>query len=410
MTPLFLYRNLQSVGFHDNSIVDVLTDGHTIIGIGNALAKPKNAQEINIENAFISPGFIDLRCQSGEPGHEENETFLTLAQSAKAGGFTTLHILPNTLPVVDNAQMVQFIQHASIQNICNFLPIGSITRSGLGTHLSDMMEMNQAGTHLFAEADSIYNADILLKALQYSKMFDVTIIDRPEEKSTALFGQIHEGFISNTMGMKGIPSLSEILAVKRDIEILRYSGGKLHLSCISTKEAVEEIKKAKAEGLNITADVSAHQLIYTDQNLTTFDTNYKVNPPFRTEEDRLALIEGLENGTIDAIVSNHTPINIDGKQLEFDAASFGISSLPLIFHYALKALNKNIENLVRNLATNPAKISGLPISKLEHDATNFTIFSTSGSTQFTHQNWPSLSANQPALNQTFEGKIIATII
>jgi dihydroorotase len=273
-----------------------------------------------------------------------------------------------------------------------------------------MMEMNQLGTNLFAEADSIYNADILLKALQYSKMFDVTIIDRPEEKSTALFGQMHEGYISNTLGMKGIPALSEILAVKRDIEILRYSGGKLHLSCISTKEAVEEIKKAKAEGLNITADVSAHQLIYTDQYLTTFDTNYKVNPPFRTEEDRLALIIGLKEGTIDAIVSDHTPINIDGKQLEFDAATFGQSTLPLVFNFALKALGENPELLVEKLAINPAKIAGLPITKLEHDATNFTIFSSSGSTLFNQQNWTSLIANQPALNQTFDGIIIATII
>jgi len=409
MRQLTLFRQLTPVGFGTNAPTDILTDGSSILEIGNSLQLPTNTIEIVATDAYISNGFVDLRARSGAPGNEENETWDSLALSAKAGGFTSVFILPQLIPVVDNAEMVQAVVNAGKQTSSHFQAIGSISKANDGVHLSNMMEMAQVGAKLFAEADAIYNADLLLKALQYGQMIDATIIDRPEEKSTALYGQIHEGVMSNSLGLKGIPTLSEVLAVQRDIEILRYAGGKLHLSCISTKEALELIAQAKNDGLSITCDVAAHQLVFIDEALSSFDSNLKVKPPFRTETDRQALIEGIKTGVIDAIVSDHTPCSIDTKELEFDGASFGISSLPLVFHQALKALGNNPDLLAKVLSHNPAKIGSAKLQKLEKGSSNFTIFSTARNTVYHPASWPSLSKNQPLLGQTLQGEIIATI-
>jgi len=360
------------------------------------------------EGSYCSLGWTDLRSQSGEPGLESRETIESLAVTAANGGFTHVCILPNTKPTISTRQMVAYFVNAGTESPVSFHPIGSITKNLDGVHLSEMMDMANAGVKLFAEAGSITDADILLKALQYSAMTGATIIDRPEDHHISSFGQMHEGEQSTLLGLKGIPPLSELLAVQRDLTILEYAGGNLHLSCISTAEAIDAIRIAKANGLSVTASIAAHQLSFLDTDLADFNTELKVMPPFRSEEHRHALIAALSDGTIDAIESDHTPLDTESKYLEFDLATPGIAGLQTAYPALFTASNITVEQTAQLFSFGPRAIAQLPVYEIEVGCmADLTFFHPEISTLVNHDIWSSQSNNSPFFNQKLQGAVLA---
>lgn len=361
----------------------------------------------------LSPGWVDLRARSGEPGHENKETLASLRASAIFGGFTHLGILPETQPVLQTRDMVQFFRSASQGQAVQFWPYGAVSLGLKGEKMAEMVDLFQAGACAFSDGSHpVWNADLFLKTLQYLGPLGALLIDRAEDPQLAQYGQMHEGLEATLLGLKGIPPLAEEIALERNLKILAYTGGRLHISCISTAQGVALIKKAKSEGLAVTADVAIHNLVYTDAIIreSDFDTQYKVSPPLRDESHRQALLQGLLEGTIDAICSDHTPLHIEDKLCEFDMASPGISSLPTV--YALtRQLNLDETTVVRALSTAPRTILGLSQPQFElGEQADYTLFAPESSYAYTLDNHPGKSRNTPELGRTLQGQVVATFL
>ncbi len=391
--------------------VNILIEDGIIQTIGEDTIKVDDDdldEVFDAEGAYCSLGWTDLRCQSGEPGLESRETLESLALTAANGGFTHVCILPNTKPTISTRQMVAYFKNAETESPVSFHPIGSLTKNLDGKHLAEMMDMADAGVTLFAEAGAIADADILLKSLQYSAMTGAAIIDRPEDHHISAFGQMHEGEQSTLLGLKGIPPLSELLAVQRNLTLLEYAGGTLHLSCISTKESVEAIRNAKAKGLNVTASIAAHQLSFLDTDLAEFDTYLKVHPPFRSQEHKEALLAGLLDGTIDAVETDHTPLDTESKYLEFDLATPGIAGLQTAYPALLTATDISVEQTAQLFSYRPRAIAQIPVYEIEAgEMADLTFFHPEINTLVNTDIWSSLSNNSPFFNQKLKGAVLA---
>jgi dihydroorotase len=340
---------------------------------------------------------------SGEPGEEYRESLDSLGELLAASGFTKAVLMPNTKPAIQTKNEIQFVQSKAKHWLSDLVIQAAATKDCKGEDFTDILDLHHEGAFVFGDGTHpISNPDRLLKILQYLQKFDGLLFDQTYDPYLALFGQMHEGIASTRLGMKGIPNLSEEIAVYRNLEILRYAGGRLHLQTISTNGAVEKIREAKKDGLKVTADVSLYQLLFSDEDMTTFDTNLKVMPPFRGKEDRKALIKGLKDGTIDAIVSNHQPQDFDSKFMEFDLAAFGMSGLQTF----LPGMSKLADELtwpllISKITEGPAKVLGLDAAKIE----NLTIFDPEESWVFDQKSNKSLSANTPWFNTTLKGKV-----
>jgi dihydroorotase len=364
-------------------------------------------ETIDCSNLYGSMGWIDLRCMSGEPGEEYRESLDSLGNLLETSGFVKAVLLPNTHPTVQSKSEVEYIRSKSSNWLTDLIIQGAVTKGAKGEDFTDILDLNHAGVHVFGDGlNPISNPDRLMKALLYLQKFKGTLFDFSYDSLLALFGQMHEGETSTRLGLKGIPNLAEEVAVYRNLEILRYTGGKIHFQTISTAGAVESIRKAKNEGLEVTADVSIYQLLFSDKDLCTFNTNLKVLPPFRGGEDRLALLEGLKDGTIDAIVSNHNPQDFDSKHMEFDLASFGMIGLQTFLPALVKLSNElPWPILISKVTTGPRKV-------LDYDSTgleSLTLFDP-------HQEWIydqttnlSLSANSPWMGEKLLGKVVRVI-
>lgn len=360
-------------------------------------------ETIDCSGYLASRGWIDLRCMTGEPGQEYKESVESLGEVLAVSGFSKAVILPNTHPAIQTKNEVQFLKTKSAHWFSDLVIQAAATKDNNGEDFTDILDLHQEGAFVFGDGiRPISNPDRLMKILQYLQKFDGILFDQTYEPLLALFGQMHEGLASTKIGMKGIPNVAEDIAIHKNLEILRYSGGRLHFQTISTKGAVEEIRQAKKEGLKVTADVSLYQLIFSDEDLTGFDTNFKVLPPFRGKEDREALIEGLKDGTIDAIVSNHQPQDADAKQVEFDLASFGMIGLQT-FLPALVKLSEEISwpLLISKITEGPAGVLNQSSNTLE----TMTIFSTDESWIFDKNSNKSLSTNSPWFKSQLQGKV-----
>lgn len=373
--------------------------------------KSPDAKEIvNAKNYILSPGLCDLQADYADPGFEQKEDLTTGSMAALEGGFTDVALLPNTEPVIQKKNDIKYILKGNKTSIVQLYPIGAITIDTHGEALTDMLDLAASGAVAFSDGHKpLWNSDILLKSLQYIKKIDGLVIDRPEDKWLSLFGTMNEGVNSALLGMKGIPSLSEELAITRDIEILGYTGGRLHLSNISTEKSVKLVQKAKKKGLNITCDVAAHQLVFDDSYVKGFDSNYKVNPPFRSTSDIKALIKGLQDGTIDAIVSSHQPHDQECKQLEFDMADFGIigqqTTLPI-----LSTLADSIgwDLIIEKLTNSPRNILRINNPAIEEgQEANLMLFAPKEKWNYTIEANKSRSLNSPLLGQELTGKVKA---
>lgn len=368
--------------------------------------------EVEAEGCFLSPGWCDMRANFCDPGLEHKEDLESGLKAAAAGGFTAVAILPNTQPALDSKKGIRYISGGNAERVTRLYPLGAVTTETKGGDLAEILDLHNAGAVAFTDGTHpLTDSNLILKTLQYLRKFNGLFMNQPTEAGLVKGGQMHEGINSTLLGMKGIPSLAEEMAVARDLRILRYAGGRLHFSCISAAGSVEQIRKAKAEGLEVSCDVAVHQLLFNDNSLLDFDSDYKVYPPLREESDRQALIKGLLDNTIDAIVSDHQPQDAESKNLEFDLAEFGMINLQTLF----PALNSHLpeispELLVRKLSTGPRKLLGLPgIEVKENAVANLTLFSMGHKWKFDESNNLSKALNSPFLNQELKGKVMGVI-
>jgi dihydroorotase len=391
---------------HHGKKRDVLIQGNTLLSIAPEIQDAR-AKTIAGKGWVVSRGWTDATARCGEPGYEYKEDFQSLRLAATRGGMMRLALMPSTLPAVDNKSAIQFIRSQSTATI-EFVAVGALSHQLEGKQLSEMYDMKQAGAVAFSDDHGNVSTELMCRALEYSKNMHVPVMVLPLDRGLNAHGQMHESAVSVSLGMKGIPSLAEELRVQRDIELLRYCGGRLHFMLLSTAKSVDMVRKAKREGLQVTCAVAAHQLLFTDEDLRTFDTNLKVLPPFRGKDDRKALIQGLKDGTIDAIVSDHCPEDIEHKVREFEDANFGISSVQTAFCAAFTALEKHLslEEIIDKFTSGPERILGLSAQPLEEGfGSPVSIFNPEEQTEFTLEGWSSKSKNSPHIGRTLNGKV-----
>ncbi len=390
---------------------DILVENGKITRIEDQI-EAQGVEVLTGANWHISPGWVDMRVSAHDPGHEYKEDLTTTCEAAAAGGFTEIAVLPNTKPALDSKDTLIYVKHKARGQVVNVHPIGAVTKSCEGKDFTEMIDLTRAGAVAFSDGvHSIHNTHILLKSLQYLQQVNRVLMNRPEDFDLTVFGQMNEGESSTLLGMRGIPTIAEELMIMRDLKLLEYMGVKnetplLHFSTISTATAVDLIRKAKAKGLPVSCDIAAHQIAFDDTVLGDFDTNFKVNPPFRAAEDIAALWMGLADGTIDAVVSDHNPQDEESKNLEFDMAEFGITGLETAFA-VLNTYNKDLslEKIVDKFTHLPRTILRLPTMEIvEGNMANLTIFDP-------HLEWVfsetrSKSKNTPFLGKHFNGKAL----
>jgi dihydroorotase len=384
---------------------DVRVANGKIKNIGK-LTADKNETVFDAQGAFLTPGFFDLNCVAGDPGFETKEDIQTLTQTAKAGGFTGLALLPQTSPVVQSKSQVEYIVNRAKNNLVDVLPVGAISQNREAKELAELFDMQQAGAVAFSDGDRALQDDgFMSRALQYAKGFDALLMVYPENKSIAGKSQINESKNSVLLGMKGLPALAEEMHIARDIFLATYNETKIHISNISTAGAVALIRKAKKDGVQVSCDVAAHHLVFTEELLSDFDSNYKVKPPLRGKADVKALIAGLKDGTIDAIISQHRPEEIEFKNVEFEIAHYGIIALQTVLPLLLKA-GLDIALIAEKLAINPRKLLNLAVPVIEEGAeANFTVFNTTEKWLYNAASNYSKSTNSPLLGTELTGKV-----
>lgn len=355
--------------------MDLLLEGNKIISIAPTIEASAD-KTIEQDGLMAAPGFTDIFAHFCDPGLEFKETLETGAAAAKAGGYTRVMVMPNTKPELYSKSQVEYIVQKSKYLPVSVLPIGAISRHCEGKELAEMHDMRASGAVAFS--DGLYpvqNSQVFLKALQYVKAMDATVIQIPDEEHLSKIGLMHEGIISTKLGLPGKPMLAETLMLSRDIELLRYTQSKLHITGISTAASVELIRRAKNDGLRITASVTPYHLWFTDEDLSDYDTNLKVNPPLRTAADKSALISALLDGTIDCVASHHLPHEWDSKVCEFEYAKYGMSGIETCVAATLTAADTlTTDQITQIFAIKPAEIFNLPLPIIEEGAAvNLTL-------------------------------------
>ena len=394
--------------FH-NKKQDILIENGKISKISKSLENPNTYKEIRLDNLHISQGWFDTSVCFGEPGFEERETIENGLKTAAKSGFTNVAVNANTYPVTDNKSAIEFIKNKGNASATQLHPIGSLTKNAKSEDLAELFDMQNSGAIAFSDYNKpIENANLLKIALQYAQNFNALILSFPQDNSIAQNGLVNEHINSTKLGLKGIPALAEEMQIARDLFLLEYTGGKLHIPTISTAKSVKLIKQAKKNGLNVTCSVAAHHLVLTDDELVNFDSNTKVLPPLRTLKDVKALIKGVNDGVIDMITSDHNPIDIEHKKVEYNAAKFGTIGLESLFG----ALNKvlPLEVLITSLTTNPKQRFGIKnTSIIEGEKVNFTLFNPNSERIFTEDCIISTSKNSIFLNKKMNGKVYGVI-
>lgn len=397
---------------NNNKVMDILIEGGKITEIKKTITPKGNVKVIEEEGLCVSSGWIDLQTVSGDPGFEHKESIESLLDCAAAGGFTAICVHNNCNPALHNKSQIEYLVNKTKNKIVDVYPVGTITVDGKGKDLAEMYDMKQSGAVAFSDyKTTIKDAGTLMRALQYSTNVGSFIITHCNDESISHGGQMNEGETAAGMGLKGIPSLAEELMVQRNLSILEYTGGKLHIPTVSTKGSVDLIKKAKAAGLNVTAGVASINLLLDDSVLKDFDTNYKLDPPLRSKKDVQALRNAIENGIINVIVSDHLPQDAESKDLEFDLADNGAINLQTAFSCALEGLKEdNIDAIVKCFTSEPRSILGFKLPEIsEGSEANLTLFSLKQETLLTDKTNNSKSKNSPFFNKSLKGKVIGII-
>lgn len=390
---------------------DVLIENGIIQRVGKNIPD-ENIQTLDGRGAYVSNGWVDIFSHFSDPGKEYRETLESGARAALAGGYTKVFTIANTHPVIDNKAQVSYIVEKSRTLPVQVFPLGAITQRADGKDLSEMYDMYQAGAVAFSDGlNPVQSPGLFLKALQYVKAFGGILIQQPLDKSVGALGLINEGIVSTRLGLPGIPAIAEELMVQRDIELLRYTGSRLHITGVSTAKSVELIAKAKAAGLDITCSVTPYHLYFTDEDLQLYDTCLKTMPPLRGKADRDALRKAVLDGTVDVIASHHFPLHSDEKDLEFEYAKPGMIGLQTAYALVQESLPElSAERIAALLYTNPAGVFGLNKNEIKEGAVaDLTIFNPGEETTLTKENNESRSYNSPLFNKALKGKVMATI-
>jgi dihydroorotase len=387
-----------------DQIADVGIDEGRILEIASKIRK-SGRREIDARGLIVAPGFIDMHTHLREPGREDAETIETGTNAAARGGFTAVACMPNTNPVNDSEAVTAFIlERAREAAKISVYPIGAITKGSQGEALAEIGEMHRSGIVAISDdGRPVQNSQIMRRAMEYSKLFKIPVIDHCEDKNLAADGVMHEGYYSTLLGMRGINPAAEELHVVRDAILARQTGCRLHIAHLSTKCSLDAIKRARKEKISITCEVTPHHLLLTDAKVTSYDTNMKMNPPLRSKEDVDALVEGLASGHIDAIATDHAPHNINDKMLEFDRAPFGIVGLEtavgLILDRFVRTGVLGIDRMVEMFSTNPARILGLERGTIAKGAVaDITVLDPERQWVVNREDFASRSRNTP-----FEG-------
>ncbi len=365
---------------------------------------------IDADGMLLSIGWFDLGAYVGDPGLEHKEDISSLIKTAAAGGFTEVAVLPNTHPAVQTKNEIVYLSQGNNNRLVQIHPMANITKNSKGEELTEMIDLHQAGAVAFTDGlKSIWHTDIFLKSLQYLQKFDGLLIDHPEDNWLNLFGQMHEGIMSTSLGLKGMPRIAEEVATRKNLELLSYAGGRLHFAKISTAKTVEIIRSAKKKGMNVSCDIAGFQALLDDSLLADFDTYYKVNPPLREKSDNEALIKGLKDDTIEVLTSGHLPQDDESKLLEFDQAEFGMINLQT-FGSQLTSLSKwvDMEDLIAKVTEAPRRILKMEIPLImEEEKANLTLFDPQAEWIFDQSSNFSKSKNSPFLGKKMKGKVVA---
>ena len=387
---------------------DILISNGRIKKIAKSISS-KGSKEISVEGLHVSKGWLDSSVSFGEPGFEERETIVNGGYVAGKSGFTDIILNPNTNPIIDTQADISFIKLKSKNIVSNIHPLGALSKGSNSLELAELRDMKESGAIGFYDyKKSIENSNLLKTALLYTQTFDSLIFSFPMEKSISKNGIINEGLTSTSYGIKGIPAICEEIQINRDLKILEYTGGRLHIPTISCKSSVDLIRQAKNKGLNITCSVAIHNLIFNDEKLKDFDTRFKVLPPLRTELDRKALIKGVEDGTIDLVTSDHSPVDVDHKKMDIDSADFGTIGLESFFGALLSVFDLN--TTIKILTSGKTIFNILDYKIKEGSTANFSLFKIDNEFTFSKSDIFSKSKNSAFIGKKMKGIPMGIIV
>jgi len=397
---------LDSNSPYNKKKINILVDSG-LISIGS---KSEHDNVFDFDDCFVSPGWFDLNSSFCDPGFEYKEDLFSGLKCAESGGFTDVQVIPDTNPVIQTKAILDYLKGRSNNGVVNVHVNCAISKDFKDNELTEIIDLINNGATSFSNADCcIDNPELLISALRYTHAFDLPVFQNAVDPSLSKRGQMHEGLVSTQLGMKGIPSLAEELIIERDLKLLKYSdGGKIHFTKVSSKKGVELIAKAKAQGMNVSADVGIHHLLFTDESVKDFDTVFKSLPPYRSEDDRLALINGVIDGTIDAISSNHRPQDSESKMIEFDLSEPGSISLQT-FYSSILSITPEIseEILVDKISNGPRRILNQKEASIKDgEEAKFTIFNPNLEWRLDESSNCSKSINSPFWKKELRGKVV----
>ena len=411
----YLLKNGQLINLNDRKleVKDLLIENKKIKKIGSKInITAKEVEIIDCSGLMIAPGLVDMRVNIGEPGSEHKETIKSVSMSAASGGITSIICMPNTSPPIDQPAIIQSIQRKAREvALSKFFCTGCITRGFLGKEICELQLMYESGALGFTDGNkSISNVRVMKRALNYAKSFNGLIIQHAEEPDLSEKGVVHEGEVSTRLGLVGIPGYAEAMIVERDLWLVRDTGCRYHVSHISSKDTVEVIRKAKKEGLKVTCDTAPQYFLLNELALENYRTFLKLSPPLKSEEDRKEIINGLLDGTIDSIVSDHTPHDQDAKRLPFNQAEFGGIGLETLLPTTLSLVKNNVLDIftaISLISKNPANILGLKTGILkENSDADISIFDMDKSWKISPESFYSKSKNSPFDGMVMEEKIL----
>ncbi len=393
----------------NGQIKDILIVDGIIQQIADTITE--NAGEVIAnDNLHVSIGWMDVFAHFNDPGFEHKETLETGAAAAAAGGFTDIMLIPNSSPVISTRAQVEYIVQRSATLPVHIYPIGAVTKNAEGKELSEMYDMHASGAIAFSDGNNpLQNPGVLLKALQYVLPLDGVVLQLPHDKLLAAHGLMNEGIMSTRLGLPGIPAIAEELMIARDIELLRYTGSKLHITGVSTRKGIELIKKAKEQGLKLTASVTPYHCYFCDEDLESYNSNLKVVPALGTRDDMMAIREALASAAIDCVASHHQPQHWDDKTCEFEYAKNGMIGLESLFG-VVNGFAQNLEQLINLLTINPRQIFNVPVPDFATGTTAcLTLFDPARVYTFQTDMIRSRSSNTPFIGKELKGKVIGII-
>ena len=397
-----------------DSRLDILIEGGSISDVAKNIKS--DAVRLDAGGLVVVPGFIDLHTHLREPGQEHKETIATGTRAAAAGGYTAVCAMANTVPPNDERAVTEMVVAEAARNgVCRVYPIGAVSKGLKGDALAELAELHAAGCVAVSDdGKPVYNAQLMRRALEYASMLGIPVVAHEEDHNLTEGGVMHEGYYSTLLGMAGVPAASEETMVARDVILARMTGGHLHVAHLSTAGAIEAVRRARADGVRVTCEVTPHHLALTDEAVQSFSTNLKMNPPLRSEEHRRALLAAIADGTIDAIATDHAPHHFDEKNVEFDLAPFGVIGLETAFAVCYEELVRTkvikLPRLIDLLSCGPARIFNLPGGTLRPGSiADLTILDVDGETEIGVA-FESKASNSPFVGRTCQGRVVATVV